>query len=335
MPTQTEMPCKVSVIIKAYNEEKRIATTIETALAEVNKVGGEVILADSCSTDRTIEIASQFPILIVQPSNPETRCCGLGPQLGFEYSKGDYIYILDGDMEMVDDFLIQAVHFLDTNIEFAGVGGLINEKNTTSLEYIARIEKGSSHMRSGEVDRLDGGGLYRRTAIQEIGFLSNSKLHSYEEFDLAIRLRVLGWRLFRLPTFSVCHYGHSEPPYKLLVRRWKSKYVCGLGELLRASLGEPQLKFILINIHELRIYLLVIIWWILWILIFFSGFSYKHFLLTFTFLFPFITMCIKKKSFAKGMFSVISWCFNAAGLIRGYLSYNKSFKKIDSVVIKA
>ena len=47
--------CRVSIIIKALNEEKLIAETIESALRAVSRVGGEVILADSCSTDRTVE----------------------------------------------------------------------------------------------------------------------------------------------------------------------------------------------------------------------------------------------------------------------------------------
>ena len=44
----------VSVIIKALNEEKHIARAIESALRAVSTVGGEVILADSASTDRTV-----------------------------------------------------------------------------------------------------------------------------------------------------------------------------------------------------------------------------------------------------------------------------------------
>ena len=43
--------CRVSIIIKALNEEARIEETIASALRAVALVGGEVILADSCSTD--------------------------------------------------------------------------------------------------------------------------------------------------------------------------------------------------------------------------------------------------------------------------------------------
>jgi glycosyltransferase involved in cell wall biosynthesis len=69
----------VSVIIKALNEERNIARAIESALAALNKVDGEIILADGGSSDRTVEIASRYPITIVQLTNASDRSCGSGP----------------------------------------------------------------------------------------------------------------------------------------------------------------------------------------------------------------------------------------------------------------
>ena len=97
--------CNVSVIIKAFNEEKNIVAAIESSLAAVAEVGGEVILADGHSTDRTVELASLYPVRVVQLANAHERCCGVGPQLGYQHSRGEYVYILDGDMRMMQGFL--------------------------------------------------------------------------------------------------------------------------------------------------------------------------------------------------------------------------------------
>ena len=70
---------------------------------------GEVILADSASTDRTVEIAARYPITVVELGHPDRRCCGLGPQLGFQHSSGDYVYILDGDMQLDAAFIPKAI----------------------------------------------------------------------------------------------------------------------------------------------------------------------------------------------------------------------------------
>lgn len=39
-PESTFPPCRVSIIIKALNEEKRIVAAIESALAAVRPLGG-------------------------------------------------------------------------------------------------------------------------------------------------------------------------------------------------------------------------------------------------------------------------------------------------------
>jgi len=95
----------VSIIIKAYNEERRIAAAIESALAALADFDGEVILADSASTDRTVEIAADYPIKIVRLNNPRDRSCGVGAQLGFQYSGGEYLCLMDGDMVLHAGFL--------------------------------------------------------------------------------------------------------------------------------------------------------------------------------------------------------------------------------------
>ena len=69
---------KLSIGIKALNEEADIAAAIESALAAAEPFAGEVVLADSGSTDRTIEIARSYPVRIVQLANIGERCCGAG-----------------------------------------------------------------------------------------------------------------------------------------------------------------------------------------------------------------------------------------------------------------
>lgn len=333
-PTQI---CRVSIIIKALNEEKRIATAVQSALRAVQKVGGEVILADSCSTDQTVEIAARYPICIVQLANPAERCCGIGPQLGYQHSSGEFVYILDGDMEMLDGFLEPALAFMASNPDVVGVGGQVLEQNTESLEYRARMERASSHMQAGAVDRLDMGGLYRRSAIEKAGYFSNRNLHSYEEVDLAVRLRAVGGRLWRLPIPSVNHHGHDAPPYKLLMRRWQSLYICGLGELLRAAIGKPHLYLILRDVKELRIYAVVVFWWLFMSGVVFWPILISEKIIIFTTLLslPFAIMVFRKRSIEKALFSVVSWCFNSIGFIRGFFRTSKSsMALIDSRKIK-
>ena len=333
-------PCRVSIIIKALNEQDNIAAAIESSLVALTDVGGEVILADSASTDATVERAQRYPVRIVQLASAADRSCGAGPQLGYQHSRGEYIYILDGDMKMVPGFLEQALSFLAQHPEVGGVAGRVVELNNESLEYRERGERSQraeKHRTPGQVDRLDGGGLYRRRAVEEAGYFSDRNLHSYEEFDLATRLRAAGWKLWRLPLDATTHYGHDAPPYRLLARRWKSRYACGPGELLRAALGQPRLKLVLRNLRELRLYFAVVAWWLvlltapLWPLpaagrvAGFLGLAAA----------PWLAMLWRKRSVERANYSLASWCVNSAAMLRGLVAARVSpHQPIPSRVIK-
>ena len=335
-PSGPSESCRVSVIIKALNEEKRIEAAVKSAVDAVSSLGGEVVLADSCSSDRTIALASAYPIRIVQLADAAERCCGIGPQLGYQHAVGEFVYILDGDMEMLPGFLPKAVAYLEEHPDVAGVGGVVVEMNTSSLEYVARQERASQHMQAGEVDRLDMGGLYRRVAVEQAGYFSNRNLHSYEEFDLAVRLRVSNWKLVRLSIHAVQHHGHDAPPYQLLMRRWRSQYICGLGELVRSAIGRPHLGLVLRGVPELRLYAAVLAWWLVLLGAWLLPLPWLARAATFCVvaIAPVAVMAWRKRSVGKGIFSIVSWCFNAAGLVRGLLSPQRSaYTPIASVHI--
>lgn len=328
----TGSSCKVSIVIKALNEEKKIAQCIESALKAVQAVGGEVILADSLSTDGTVEIAQQYPVKIIQLLNECDRCCGIGPQLGYQIVKGEFVYILDGDMKMLEGFLPKAVEFLELNPKFAGVGGKVIEMNQHSLEFLSRVERDDCHMNEGEVDRLDMGGLYRKNAIEEVGYFSNPNLHSYEELDLAVRLRSKGWRLQRIDIDAVRHWGHDLGAYDLLLKRWRSGYIMGLGEVLRAAIGQPHFKLLWSSVREAKIYLAVIAWWalIIFLIAYPQSIENKFFSLTVILILPFLLMTIRKKSLKKSLYAVVSWNFNALGMIKGFFQSKATSKLIEN-----
>ena len=72
---------KVTVLVKALDEEATIAACLEAAVREAAAVNGEVILVDSLSTDRTVAIAKRFPVRIVQFVDRDDRGCAAAVQL--------------------------------------------------------------------------------------------------------------------------------------------------------------------------------------------------------------------------------------------------------------
>lgn len=314
--------CAVSIVIKTLNEEKNIAGAIESALAALAEVGGEVIVADSASNDRTVEIATGYPVTVVQLAHPQERCCGIGPQLGYQYASGTHLYILDGDMQLRPGFLREALTFLQANPKAGGVAGQVVEHNVDSLEYRARVERGSAHMQAGQVDRLDMGGLYRRCAIEQVGYFSDRNLHSYEELDLAVRLRAAGWTLHRITAPAVDHHGHDVPAHRLLLKRWKSRYINGVGEVIAGARGTAHWALLLGALREAKLYLAFSAWLLLGFLCAGLQPNIPRALGVLLLLIglPWLAMVVKKRSLAAGSYAVISLTLHVGGLLRGLLS---------------
>lgn len=318
-----EERCDVSVIIKAYNEEAHIARAIESALHATHGMRGETILADSLSTDRTVEIARQYPIRIVQLVHGKERSCGVGAQLGYQFARGEFVYILDGDMELCAGFLEVALDVLHRDGRVAGVGGQVEEMHVDNLEFRNRQSRRGKSMGEGEVPKLNMGGLYRRRALDEVGYFTNRNLHSNEELELGLRLRAKGWRLLRLPVPGVRHYGHTDDSMGLLLRRWRSGYARGAGMLLRSAWGKDYLPGVL---RHCASSLVSMIWWGALFVTALLPIDWPTKLVSTAFLFalPFLLMALKKKSLALGVFSVLTWNVFAAGLLAGLFSPMKS-----------
>lgn len=320
--------CEISVIIKALNEERNIARCIESALAATRDMCAEVILADSLSTDRTVEIASRYPIRIVQLVHAEDRSCGVGAQLGYQYARGAFIYILDGDMELCPGFLERALDILRRDASVAGVAGEVEEMHTDNLEFRNRQTRKGKSMGGGEVAKLNMGGAYRRSALEQVGYFTNRNLHSNEELELGLRLCAKGWRLLRIDVPGIKHYGHTENSVRLLLRRWHSRYAQGVGVLLRSALGKNYFPVVLRHCASSFI---TIAWWFSLLAIFVAWLAGELDFSVFVFvlLSPLPVMMARKRSVSLGAYTVLAWNILAAGLLVGFFRSTK--EPLDAV----
>lgn len=317
---QQNKPRTVSIIIKAYNEERHIAAAIESALAALDGLDGEVILADGASTDHTVAIASQYPIRIVRLDNPADRSCGAGAQLGFQYSNGRFLCLMDGDMRVQPDFIADAVRFLEANPQFGGVGGAVIDREVNNLEYQQRLKRNDPDRKPGPVTRLNGSGLYRRAAIDSIGYVTDRNLHGGEELDLAARLQAKGWKLARIDCHAVDHYVHGGNAFRLLLRRIRTLNALGPGEIVRAALGRPHFDFVIRNDRNVLLCALVAVWWslIAAVAIWGKGVDAAVAIAVLAIL-PFAVMSLRWHSLRNAVYSVAVWNAFTLCFLPGFL----------------
>lgn len=311
---------KVTIAIKALNEEDNIAQAIESALAALAEIGGgEVVLGDCASTDRTQEIAMRYPVRVLSLAAIEDRSCGAGAQLAYQGVRTEFFYLMDGDMTLLPGFLPQALAWLEAHPRFAGVGGNVNDRYLDNAEFLIR-EAGLSrdaHRRAGEVDRLDGGALYRTQAIRSVGYFADPDLHSFEEFDLAARLAVAGWKQARIDVDSVLHSGHRINGFALMWYRFTSGQMGGIGTLLRATIGKPHWRYTLSHLRQIYAVAAVVLWWLALLALIVAGrWPFMAVLVAL----PIVFLVYRRRSLYLGLYSFLYWNLTAVAVLRSFLT---------------
>ena len=159
------------------------------------------------------------------------------PQLGYQYAHGKYLYVLDGDMVLQPGFLSAALNYLESNPDVAGVAGKVLDTSIKTLDDKRRASMATAQQQILEVPDLGGGGLYRRKAIESVGYLAHRWLPACEEAELGARLRASGWHLIRLPNIAVLHTGYSESNFQMLHRLWRNRRMHADGIIFERPLG--------------------------------------------------------------------------------------------------
>ncbi len=190
-----------------------------------------------------------------------------------------------------------------------------------SLEFQRRAKRHSPEARTGDIDRMNGGGLYRRSAIEQAGYFRIV-------IFMAMKSLMRGSPAYQwLEAISfdrpfVQHFGYTMTAYKLLVRRWRSKYLRGTGEVLRAAIGRPHQKNLFRELPELRLWGAVYLWWLAIIasLILVPGWPLAILVAAVIVAVPFVVMSVRSRSIELGVYAVVAWIFHAAALPLGFFS---------------
>ncbi len=123
----------ISFIIPTLNEEKYIGET----LSLISRYAGphEIIISDTNSKDRTVEIARNYTDKIIIHSDQGSKLTiAAGRNLGASIAKGEYFVFLDADMSIMEpDFFFEKA--FDCFQKNTGIVGL-----TASLRIFKELE---------------------------------------------------------------------------------------------------------------------------------------------------------------------------------------------------
>jgi len=162
---------KLSVVIIKKNEDGNIKQCLESV-----KWADEIIVVDSFSTDKTVEIAKQYTKKIFL--NDNSRCINLNKNLGMGKATGDWILVLDADEVVTPKLRAEIKEILRRDDKRFDGYSVIRECNFLGKwmrhggwhEYEPKmVRKGKGSYPKGLHDALKIDG--------KVGYLKNSLLH--------------------------------------------------------------------------------------------------------------------------------------------------------------
>ena len=117
--TQSFSDMQLSVVIITFNEEANIGRTLESVQPLVAEGKGEIIVVDSGSTDRTVEIAKSFGAKVFME---EWKGFAAQKNSAIDKAAGNWILLLDADEEVSSEIAASVSKYLpiaDKHREYA------------------------------------------------------------------------------------------------------------------------------------------------------------------------------------------------------------------------
>jgi glycosyltransferase involved in cell wall biosynthesis len=215
----------LSIIIIGRNEQQNIERCLKTIIKSVARIESfEIIYVDSDSTDHTIEIARKYPVRIYQLRAEWFLSAAAGRFIGTLNSCGKYLFFIDGDSIVFNDWIPKGIEFLEGHSETAAVAGKVHEvfidkkgkvlgflKNRYGEQECPRFEK-----------TLGGIALYRRSVLEQVGTF-NPYISVDEERELGFRIRRDCYNLIRIPEPMAITYGPQRETLDEIKRRYKTR----------------------------------------------------------------------------------------------------------------
>jgi glycosyltransferase involved in cell wall biosynthesis len=198
---------KIGAVVIGRNEGDRLVKCFRSLQAQL-PADMPIVYVDSGSTDSSVNNARSigFDVVNLDMSIPFTAA--RGRNTGFDhlikhYPDLEYVQFIDGDCELLPNWLNNAWQFIHHNPKCAIVFGRLKERYPESSPY-NRLADMEWNTLLGESKGCGGNAFARVAAIKGVGGY-NLSLICGEEPEMCIRLRRQGWQIWRIADEMALH----------------------------------------------------------------------------------------------------------------------------------
>ena len=214
------MKPNVSFVILSHNDGNLVVNAIKSIKNLKSKYSFDIFVVDNGSKDSTIDIIKKKykNINIIKlPKNIGTAAY----DKAIKISKSKYIFFTGCDVELKEDMLDKLVEFLENNENVVQVTPkYIKYNNRDKIDlggtwlsksfYSGTFKDNTLGNKNTEIPYI-GTGLIRHDFIKKFGYLFDNDYFFYgEDVDLGLRIRILGYKIYYIPSSIVYHFGSAS-----------------------------------------------------------------------------------------------------------------------------
>ena len=218
-------PATVCFYVPVYNVERYIRSAIEGLLSQ-NHPLAEILVVDDGTPDRSIEIASEYPVRIIR--HEENLGLAAARNTAFGAAKTEYVGAIDSDACPDVGYTKYALmEFENGGPRLAGVGGRLKEAYATDPPDKWRafhVTQDPGVLRLHNPQFLYGSNaLFRRQAVLDVGAFEVRHRTNYEDVQMCQNLLSHGYELVHTP-WAVAHHLRRDTVRSILKTRWNWIY---------------------------------------------------------------------------------------------------------------
>jgi glycosyltransferase involved in cell wall biosynthesis len=204
-----------------------------------------VVYVDSGSSDGSAQLARECGAIVVDLDISVPFTAARARNAGFRCLIENaptlsYIQFIDGDCELITNWLEQALSFLESHPEVAAVSGRRRERFPTR-SYYNQLCDWEWNGAIGEVRSCGGDVMMRASSFATVGGYRDN-LIAGEEPELCVRLREAGWKIWRLEDEMTIHDAAMTHFSQWWRRAVRGGYAFAEGAYLHG--GRPEHHFV-------------------------------------------------------------------------------------------
>jgi GT2 family glycosyltransferase len=214
----------VSVVIPTWNGRAMLDVALES-LERQRLAPLEVIVVDNGSTDGTAEhLRERWPAVDVV-ALAENAGFAAAVNRGIERARGEYVALINNDIELHPDCLRELAAGLDRDLGAASAASKMLRFDERSVIDAAgdtlrwsgiALQRGQGERDAGQYDRPQrvfsacaGAALYRRSAFASVGTFDEAFFAYLEDVDWGFRAQLAGHGCVYVPTAIAYHVGSA------------------------------------------------------------------------------------------------------------------------------